>query len=184
MSTASRLSRYAALCALMVLLVGFTLTGCKKQSQALAVGSPAPTIQLLDQNEELKSLQDFHGQPLVVYFYPKDNTPGCTTEACAFRDAWDRYTDAGVAIVGVSTDDSASHRAFAEEHNLPFTLLADTNSTLLHAFGLKARLGFAPRVSFLVDDNGTIRAVYPDVDPALHANEILDDAKALGLIEE
>ena len=156
-------------------------TGCTKKGAHLNPGDPAPNVTLLDQTGTERSIESFRGQPLLVYFYPKDSTPGCTKEACAFRDVWDRYEAAGVAVVGVSTDDVESHAKFAEEHNLPFLLLADTDSELAKGFGLKSRLGFHPRMSFLLDGEGVIRAVYPDVDPGVHAAEVLEDAEALDL---
>src|SRR5690606_27107507 len=145
----------------------------------LGPGARAPELSLRDQHGQPRSLASFRGQPLVVYFYPKDGTPGCTEEACAFRDVWARYEEAGVAVVGVSTDDVASHAAFAEEHGLPFPLLADEDGALAEAFGVTTRLGMATRVSFLVDAEGVIRKTYPDVDPGVHAEELLRDAKAL-----
>lgn len=159
-------------------LVMALAVGCKKHD-LLATGTAVPTIALPDQNGTATTLQQFEGSPLVVYFYPKDNTPGCTTQACAFRDVWDRYSDAGVQVVGVSTDSPESHASFAEEHALPFPLLSDENAELARSFGLQTRLGMTPRVSFLVDKEGIVRAVYPDVDPGLHATDVLEDALAL-----
>lgn len=163
------------LCALL-----FTTGGCSKK-QLQAPGKQAPDATLQDQDGVERTLSSFEGAPLLVYFYPKDDTPGCTTEACAMRDAWSRYEDAGIHIVGVSTDSVESHAQFAEKHELPFTLLSDPDGKLAEKFGVPKRLGFLTRVSFLLDDAGVIRAVYPDVDPALHANEVLEDAKELGL---
>ena len=121
---------------------------------------------------------DLHalGKPTVVYFYPKDDTPGCTTEACAFRDVWSKYQEAGVMVVGVSTDDDASHKAFAEKHELPFPLIADTDERWAKAFGVSVKAGYAERVSFLLGADGKIIKVYPGVDPGVHAQEVLDDA--------
>lgn len=160
------------LCCLMLTLA------CAK-GQPLTVGTPAPDFALQDQSGTERSLESFRGQPVLLYFYPKDSTPGCTKEACAFRDVWDRYQEANIAVLGVSSDDVASHAKFAEEHQLPFPLLADTSSTVAKAFGLKPKLGMAPRVSFLMDAEGIIRAVYPNVDPGVHAAEVLEDAKKL-----
>lgn len=157
------------------------LVGCASRSAPLAVGQPAPDVVLQDQTGTALPLASFRGQPLLVYFYPKDSTPGCTKEACAFRDVWARYESANVAVVGVSADSVASHAAFAAEHNLPFPLLADTEAALAQAFGLKGRLGMLPRVSFLIDGDGVVRAVYPDVDPGVHAEEVLADVTRLGL---
>lgn len=163
-------------------LVAFSLMlgGCSKR-QLSKPGDAAPDAQLQDEAGTTRSLADFKGAPLLVYFYPKDDTPGCTTEACALRDAWDAYKEAGIQIVGVSADSVESHAKFAEKHELPFTLLSDPDAELADAFGVPKRMGFFGRVSFLLDDAQIIRAVYPDVDPAVHAQEVLEDAQELGL---
>lgn len=166
----------------ILLLCALIFSGCSKR-QLSQPGDHAPDAQLQDENGDTRSLSDFKGAALLVYFYPKDDTPGCTTEACALRDAWDAYKDAGIRIVGVSADSVESHAKFAEKHELPFTLLSDPDAELADAFGVPKRMGFFGRVSFLLDDNQTIRAVYPDVDPAVHAQEVLKDAEELGLTE-
>lgn len=170
----------ALLSTFFVLTLLALTVGCAKQ-QPLAVGSTAPTIELHDQHGELQSRESLSDGALLVYFYPKDSTPGCTAQACAFRDVWSRYEELGVGVVGVSRDDVESHVRFAEEHQLPFPLLADTEGALAESFGLKARLGMSPRVSFLLDDAGVIRAVYTDVDPGVHADEVLADVERFGL---
>lgn len=115
----------------------------------------------------------------IVYFYPKDATPGCTKEACAFRDAWERFREADVGIVGVSADSLESHRAFAKEHALPFPLVADEQLVWAKAFGVPLIMGsLTGRVSFLIGADGKIVKVYPGVDPAVHADEVLADARA------
>lgn len=178
----SFLPRIAGAPLLGLLLIGTLLmvSGCSK-AQLQKPGTKAPAVTLQDQNGVERSLSSFEGAPLLVYFYPKNDTPGCTTEACALRDAWDRYETAGIQIVGVSADSVESHAKFAEKHELPFVLLSDPNAKLANEFGVPKRLGFFARVSFLLDDSGVIRAVYPDVDPALHANEVLESAQELGL---
>ena len=133
---------------------------------------------------------DYRGQPVVlpgegpvlVYFYPKDGTPGCTREACAFRDAWARYDRAGLRLVGVSADTDAEHRAFAEEHELPFPLVADPEHAWADAFGVGRTLGMDRRVSFLVGGDGRVAKTYDDVDPGVHADQVLSDAVLLGVI--
>lgn len=110
---------------------------------------------------------------MVLYFYLRDATPGCTAEACAFRDAWDRLQARGAIVLGVSTDDIESHRAFAEEHALPFALLADTDEAIARAYGVPVRLGYAKRMTFLIDAQGILRRVFEDVDPAVHVDEVL-----------
>ena len=144
----------------------------------LPIGSDAPALSAVDQNGKEHRLADEKGHPVIVYFYPKDGTPGCTREACAFRDAWDKFKTANVQVFGVSTDDSKSHEEFAKEQKLPFPILADPDSKWLHAFGVPSRLGMASRVSFLIDANGKVSKVYPNVDPGIHADEVLKDATA------
>jgi len=114
----------------------------------------------------------------VVYFYPKDATPGCTKEACAFRDAWERYRTAGISVIGVSADSLESHRIFADEHRLPFPLVSDEDGRWAQAFGVPTTMGMTKRVTFLLHA-GKVAKRYPDVDPALHADEVLRDAQAL-----
>lgn len=175
----SRISSGALLVTLLAAAL-LTWNGCSKP-QLQQPGTKAPAITLQDQDGVERPLSSFEGAPLLVYFYPKNDTPGCTTEACALRDAWDRYKTAGVQIVGVSTDSVESHAKFAAKHELPFVLLSDSDAQMAKAFGVPKRLGFLSSVSFLLDDVGVIRAVFPDVDPALHANEVLERAEELGL---
>lgn len=146
----------------------------------LEVGKPAPALSGVDQHGETRNIADAAGKFLVVYFYPKDGTPGCTDEACAFRDAWDRFEAAEVMIYGVSADDQASHAEFAEEHAIPFPLIADPDKRWAEAFGVGTFLGMTARVTFLVGPDGTIVAHYPDVDPGVHARELLGDVGRLG----
>ncbi|MEZ4300555.1 MAG: redoxin domain-containing protein [Polyangiaceae bacterium] len=142
----------------------------------LPIGADAPNLAATDQHGKQHHLADEKGHPVVVYFYPKDNTPGCTKEACAFRDVWDKFSAANVQVLGVSTDDEKSHEAFAKEQKLPFPILADPNSEWVKAFGVPVRLGMASRVSFLIGADGKVAKVYPNVDPGIHADEVLKDA--------
>lgn len=144
----------------------------------LAIGADAPNLSAVDQNGKSHRLADEKGHPVIVYFYPKDGTPGCTKEACAFRDSWNKFTTANVQVFGVSEDDAKSHEEFAKEQKLPFPILADPSGEWLRAFGVPMRLGMASRVSFLIDANGKVAKVYPDVDPGVHADEVLKDATA------
>lgn len=146
---------------------------------ALSVGNPAPEITLQAQDGRVRTLSEHRGHPVLVYFYPRDATPGCTREACAFRDAWDRLQAAGAVVYGVSTDDVESHRRFREEHQLPFDLLADPEETAARAYGVPVRMGFASRMSFLIDREGNLARIFPDVDPAVHADEVLAAIQAL-----
>ncbi|NUO53828.1 MAG: peroxiredoxin [Polyangiaceae bacterium] len=146
----------------------------------LAVGASAPDVSAPDQTGTVKSLSAERGHPVVVFFYPKDGTPGCTKEACAFRDAWDKYQAAGVQVLGVSADDVKSKEQFAKEQSLPFPILADPEHKWSTAFGVSTKLGMMERVSFLIAPDGKIAKVYPDVDPAIHATTVLADVGAQG----
>lgn len=147
-------------------------------SGRLKTGSPAPDFTLIDQSDLKQSLSDYRGQWVLVYFYPKDYTPGCTAEACAFRDYYGDFEKAGLTLFGISTDNAESHRAFAEKHNLPFTLLADTNAEVTARYGVKMpAVKMAKRHSFLIDPDGIIKKIYEDVTPADHPDEILKDLK-------
>jgi thioredoxin-dependent peroxiredoxin len=171
-----------------VALVGLVVaTGCAARQRPdggkglLPVGALAPDLAGQTLDDRTVRLADVRGCAAVVYFYPRDGTPGCTKEACAFRDGWTRFRQAGVAIFGVSNQSPASHRKFATEHQLPFPLVADEMRTAEQAYGVPdALLGFGEaRVSFLIDPAGRVARVWPDVDPALHAGEVLAAATAL-----
>lgn len=159
-------------------LVWLLLTACGSAQSAgtlLREGAEAPDFLAMDQNGEMRQLRALNqDRAVVLFFYPRDGTPGCTREACAFRDAWDRLQATGAIVVGVSTDDVASHRAFAEEHNLPFPLLADPDGDVLRLYGVPTTLGMAARVTYVIDREGKIAHVFPDVDPAVHADEVLE----------
>lgn len=148
-------------------------------SSGPAVGSAAPEIMLQDQSGRVRTLSEHRGHPVVVYFYPRDATPGCTAEACAFRDAWTRLQATGAVVYGISTDDVESHLRFHDEHGLPFDLLADVDSTAANAYGVPVTAGFASRMTYLVDRAGNIAQVYPDVDPGVHADEVITAIEAL-----
>jgi peroxiredoxin Q/BCP len=144
----------------------------------LAIGTTAPDLEAVDQTGTTHRLADLKGKWVVVYFYPKDSTPGCTVEACAIRDVWDKFTAADIAVLGVSSGDQASKAAFAKEHRLTFPLLADPQLKWIGAFGVPSRLGFAKRVTFLLSPDGKIAKVYKDVDPGVHARQLLADVEA------
>jgi peroxiredoxin Q/BCP len=152
------------------------------QADDLRPGDPAPDFALADQSGQTRALADYRGRWLVLYFYPKDDTPGCTTEACNFRDDISSITALQAVVVGVSIDSRESHARFAEKFQLPFALLADTDGAVARAYG--ALLGFGPlkfakRHSFIIGPDGRIARIYRDVRPATHSREIRDDLKAL-----
>lgn len=148
-------------------------------SSLAAVGSEAPAFMLQDQSGRVRQLSEYRGRPVVLYFYPRDATPGCTTEACAFRDAWDRLQASGAVVLGVSTDDVTSHLRFHEEHRLPFDLLSDPDGRVTQQYGVPMRMGMASRITFLIDGDGVVRQVFEDVDPAVHADEVIAAIQAL-----
>jgi peroxiredoxin Q/BCP len=164
--------------ALPLALLASSAVGCAS-SELLATGARPPELSALDQHGAKQTLAAQKGKPLVVYFYPKDGTPGCTEEACAFRDAWSKYTEAGVMVFGVSADDVKSKEEFAKEEKLPFPILADPDHVWADAFGVGRTLGMHDRVTFLLDRTGAVAKVYPSVDPGVHAAEVLVDAKKL-----
>lgn len=145
----------------------------KDVTKLLAPGAQAPEVVGEGAGGESVRLSAQRGKHAVVYFYPKDDTPGCTKEACAFRDAFDEYTQRGIVIFGVSRDDAKSHRAFRKQYELPFPLVADVDGKVQAAYGVPSRFGLASRVTFIVGPDGKIVRVFPDVDPALHSTEVL-----------
>ncbi|MEN6500693.1 MAG: thioredoxin-dependent thiol peroxidase [Rectinema sp.] len=143
-------------------------------------GERAPDFALKDADGKMWTLADFRGKTVVLYFYPKDNTPGCTTEACGFRDRYDEFKKRSVEVVGVSADSEKSHKSFAEKKNLPFLLLSDPEKKTIEAYGAlgerklygRTFLGIL-RSTFIIDGEGIVRKVFPKVTPAGHAEEIL-----------
>src|SRR6476660_2987687 len=144
-------------------------------------GSVAPNFTARDANGELLRLKDLRGQKVVLYFYPKDDTPGCTKEACSFRDAFSKFKKRGITVLGVSPDKEASHKKFAAKYNLPFTLLADTDHSISEAYGVYGEKKFmgrtylgVRRTTFLIDERGKIKKVFEKVKPEEHASEVLE----------
>ncbi len=144
------------------------------------VGQPAPEFTLPDQDGGSVSLSSLKGGWVVVYFYPKDDTPGCTAESCSFRDSFEEFSDAGAKVVGISSDSVESHKAFATKHNLPFTLLADTDGSVRKSFGVGKTLGLIPgRVTYVIDPEGVVRHKFSSqFKPKSHIDEALDVIKA------
>jgi len=142
-------------------------------SGLLPVGAIAPDVVGVAADGSLTRLTTVRGRPAIVYFYPKDGTPGCTKEACAFRDAFAGYQQRQVTIFGVSRDSGEIHAEFRKSHQLPFSLVADETGEIAKAYGVSSPLGMSARVTFLIGANGRVARVWPDVDPAVHANQVL-----------
>lgn len=145
----------------------------------LAVGEPAPDFTVAAHNGQRVRLSELRGKAVVLYFYPKDGTPGCTVEAQEFSAEHENLSQAGAVVLGVSSDDSESHADFAREHGLPFLLLPDPDHTLARAYGVPTTFGLTSRVTFLIDRQGKIARVYEKVVPKTHASEILSDLSQL-----
>jgi peroxiredoxin Q/BCP len=158
------------------------LTGLPAYAEQPAMGDAAPDFELKDQDGQMHSIEDYRGQWVALYFYPKDDTPGCTTEACEFRDNIFAFREANCQVLGVSLDDEESHKAFADKHGLPFPLLADTQGTTADAYGVKSRfmgITVAKRQTFLIDPDGNVAVHYYNVDPDTHSKQVLADLARL-----
>ena len=147
---------------------------------ALSAGEKAPKFELMDNEGNLRKLSDYQGQTIVVYFYPRDNTPGCTKEACSFRDAYADFRAAGVEVIGISPDSERSHSKFIEKFELPFTLLSDPDHQVCEAFGVWGPKKMAGReyegvyrTTFIIGPDGVIKEVFENVKPADHSQEVL-----------
>lgn len=152
----------------------------------LKTGQKAPAIKLPDQNGEVHELKDYAGQWVLVYFYPKDDTPGCTKEACALRDNFPKFKKLKAVVLGISADSVKKHEKFAAKYELPFTLLADENKEVVEKYGVWAEKSMYGRkymgilrTSFLIDPAGKIAKIYEGVKPELHAEEVLGDIASL-----
>jgi peroxiredoxin Q/BCP len=143
--------------------------------RALGVGDLAPDFDLVSQSGEKVKLSDQRGHWVVVYFYPADDTPGCTAEACSFRDSYEDFTDAGATVIGISGDDTDSHKKFAAKHNLPFTLLSDDDGSVRKTWGVGKSLGLLPgRVTFVISPEGVVRKRFSSqLRAKQHKNEAL-----------
>jgi thioredoxin-dependent peroxiredoxin len=176
----------ATLLAALALTFGSLVAGSRPalaDGAAPAVGKPAPAFKLQDQMGKWHSLADYKGKWVALYFYPKDDTPGCTTQACGFRDNVFAFNKEGAVIVGISVDEVASHKEFAEKHSLPFTILADSDKAVTRSYGvLKTYMGvmeMARRDTFIIDPQGRVAKHYESVNPEGHSQVVLADIKAL-----
>ena len=167
---------------IITLFLAISLIGCQAKGQ-LKIGDKVPEFSLLDQNGNTFNSSTIIGKEVtVIYFYPKDDTPGCTKEACSFRDNFAAFADAGVRVIGISSDDVDSHKAFEEKYNLPFTLLADTNNEVRNLFGVKGNIfGIIPgRVTFVIDKEGKIVRIFESqVNAEKHIKESLEAIEQL-----
>ena len=161
----------------------FGLMSLFSQSQAaLELGQQAPDFTLIDQHNAQHTLSNYQGQWVVLYFYPKDGTPGCTTEACNFRDAINHIIAKRAIVFGISLDDTESHQKFANKNNLPFSLLSDLNGKVAKQYDSLRDywvIKFAKRNSFIVNPTGAIVKIYKGVDPQIHVQEVLKDLSLL-----
>ena len=153
----------------------------------ITIGQPAPEVRLPDQEGKVHTLSDYRGQWVLLYFYPKDHTSGCTAEACSLRDHFDRLLAKKAVVLGVSIDSVASHKSFAEKYTLPFPILSDTGKETVTAYGVwrkkaspdgEERYGTF-RTSFLIDPEGKIAKIYENVNPDIHTEEVLRDLDSL-----
>ena len=168
------------------LLVGVAMvlwrTAAAAKRNLPAAGDDAPFFELPDQAGQTRSIAEFRGKWLVLYFYPRDDTPGCTQQACQFRDGENQFAALGAVVCGVSVDDSDSHAEFARSHDLPFTLLADRGGTTAARYGSLWNLGlmkFAKRNTFLIDPRGKVARVYLAVNPQRNAAQVIQDLTRL-----
>ena len=152
------------------------------QAEDLKPGDPAPAFELTDQHGKMHHLSDYQGQWLVLYFYPKDDTPGCTREACEFRDDFVTLQGIDVGLLGVSLDDVKSHKEFAEKYHLPFPLLSDRTGEVARVYGSLWKLGpirFARRHTFIIDPQGELAKIYRSVAPKTHSDQVIGDLENL-----
>ena len=150
----------------------------------IKLNAPAPTFSLEDQDGKIHSLEQYAGKKVLLYFYPKDDTPGCTTEACNFRDNYKALSKAGLVVLGVSKDSVKSHKKFAEKFELPFPLLSDSDGKVCEAYDVWRKKKFMgreymgiERMSFLIDEKGNIAKIYESVKPKEHTQEVAEDVK-------
>src|SRR3954464_9069610 len=143
-------------------------------------GKPAPDFELPSDSGETVKLSELRGKPVVLYFYPKDDTPGCTAQACGIRDAYGEFERAGAVVLGISPDDERSHGKFRDKYELPFTLLADTDHSVAEQYGVWGEKKYMGRTylgvrrwTFVIDEDGNVKKVLPDVKPASHADDVL-----------
>ncbi|MFA6922506.1 MAG: peroxiredoxin [Gallionella sp.] len=179
--------KWLAIVVAAIIFASLFVARAARAGELPVVGQAAPDFTLPDQHGKLHTLQDYRGKYLVLYFYPKDDTPGCTQEACAFRDDLNRLTEMGAQVIGVSVDDSNSHAEFAKKYHLPFPLLSDKSGAVANSYGAYLNLGIikmARRFTFLIDPQGNISRLYLSVETSRHSKEIIEDLKRLTVTEK
>lgn len=175
---------YASAMSLIIRLQGsVALVLCTLFTLGLAGGDPVPDFSAKNQDGSEIRLSALRGKPVLIFFYPKDATPGCTKEVCAFRDEYTRFQKMGAVILGISRQDSKSHRAFREKHHLPFDLLTDTDGKVAQALGVETIpvLGYHKRQSILIGADGKVIQFYPEVDPISPTAQVLEDLQSYAL---
>lgn len=176
-----RLASLGALLSITLCAIGL-VTPAALADNAVEVGQAAPGFRLQDQNSQWHELEKYCGQWVVLYFYPKDDTPGCTTQACEFRDEIYAFRKARINILGISLDDVESHEAFAAKHTLPFSLLSDGDKQVAEAYGVLKNYGvvkYSARETFLIDPDGNIAKHYKKVNPKGHATDVIQSIRKL-----
>jgi peroxiredoxin Q/BCP len=173
--------KFSSTLAALILTFSFATFSMGSCAFALTPGDKAPDFSAHNQDGKTVKLSDFAGKPLLLYFYPKDETPGCTTEACSFRDGFSKFKKFGAVVLGVSRQDEKSHRQFRKKYHLPFDLLVDTDGAVSKAYGvgLMAVIGLDRRQSVLIGPDGKVVKFYGDVDPSTHVDEVLEDISKL-----
>ena len=174
--------KWLVIVAVLIVFAALLVARAARAGELPEVGKPAPDFNLPDQNGKYHTLREYRGKWLVLYFYPKDDTPGCTQEACAFRDDLNQISELGAQVAGVSVDDTDSHAEFAKKYHLPFPLLADKTAATADSYGALLNLWlikFARRYTFLIDPQGNVSKVYLSVETSRHSKQIIDDLKKL-----
>lgn len=172
------MSRFTGIFMGSMAILGTSVTSAAE----LVSGDMPPAFELMDQNGKSHRLSDYSGQWVVLYFYPKDDTPGCTKEACNFRDDIFKLKDLGAHVLGISLDSVESHTKFAKKHGLPFPLLSDENGKTARAYGTFSRflfVNYAKRHTFIVDPAGLVAKIYREVDPDTHSTQVINDLQVM-----
>ncbi|MBK7107176.1 MAG: peroxiredoxin [Ignavibacteriae bacterium] len=165
---------------LFLLFIVITLISCGGSAENLSVGNKAPDFTLQDSDGNFFTLSEYKGKsPVVIYFYPKANTPGCTTEACGIRDQYSQFKENGIVIFGISVDSKEDNKNFINDHNLNFPLLSDETKSVSESYGVLNNIGKASRITFIIDKDGNFSNIIRDVNVETHADQVFELAKKL-----